>query len=194
MPRLDLETGSCCRSVGETMVALFSTVRFHHCVVSVWETMCVFTLCSLCVGDNGRAFDKYSTETKSIHHRHPDRVWLWCFKWSDHEDDFINMRETLSIKRWNQFFPLFDIFWWKHPQLLVPRDTPFHWFFSFLFTYPQIFVYLLYHRSLGALRAPTSSLRPFGPPFGPLGLLYFVLRALRALRPCDPRSGDWIVC
>ena len=42
-------------------------------------------------------------------------------------------------------------------------------------------------RSLGALRAPTSSWRPFGP-------LDFVLRALRALRPCDPRVGDWIVC
>ena len=36
-------------------------------------------------------------------------------------------------------------------------------------------------RSLGALRAPTSSWGPFGP-------LDFVLRALRALRPCDPRS------
>ena len=33
-------------------------------------------------------------------------------------------------------------------------------------------------RSLGALRAPTSSWGPFGP-------LDFVLRALRALRPCD---------
>ena len=36
-------------------------------------------------------------------------------------------------------------------------------------------------RSLGALRAPTSSWGPFGP-------LDFVLYALRALRPCDPRS------
>ena len=43
-------------------------------------------------------------------------------------------------------------------------------------------------RSLGALRAPTSSLRPFGPALGPSGLLDFVLRALRALRPCDPRN------
>ena len=42
-------------------------------------------------------------------------------------------------------------------------------------------------RSVGALRAPTSSWRPFGP-------LDFVLRALRALRPCDPCIGDWIVC
>ena len=33
----------------------------------------------------------------------------------------------------------------------------------------------------------TSSLRPFGPALGPSGLLDFVLRALRALRPCDPR-------
>ena len=44
-----------------------------------------------------------------------------------------------------------------------------------------------YTRSLGALRAPTSSWTPFGS-------LDFVLRALRALRPCDPRVGDWIVC
>ena len=46
---------------------------------------------------------------------------------------------------------------------------------------------LLQTRSLWALRAPTSRWRPFGP-------LDFVLRALRALRPCDPRIGDWIVC
>ena len=38
-------------------------------------------------------------------------------------------------------------------------------------------------RSVGALWAPTSSWRPFGP-------LDFVLRALRALRPCDPRQSD----
>ena len=38
-------------------------------------------------------------------------------------------------------------------------------------------------RGLGVLRAPTSSWRPFGP-------LHFVLRALRALRPCDPRKVD----
>ena len=44
-------------------------------------------------------------------------------------------------------------------------------------------------RSLGALRAPTSRLRPFGPALGPSGLLDFVLRALRALRPGDPRNG-----
>ena len=44
-------------------------------------------------------------------------------------------------------------------------------------------------RGLGALWAPTSSLRPFGPAFGPSGLLDFVLRALRALRPCDPRNS-----
>ena len=41
-------------------------------------------------------------------------------------------------------------------------------------------------RSLGALRAPTSSWRPFGP-------LAYVLHALRALRPCDPRVSGWIV-
>ena len=43
-------------------------------------------------------------------------------------------------------------------------------------------------RSLGALRAPTSRLRPFGPALGPSGLLNNVLHALRALRRCDPRN------
>ena len=43
------------------------------------------------------------------------------------------------------------------------------------------------NRSLGALRAPTSSWRPFRP-------LDFVLRTFRALRPCDTCAGDWIVC
>ena len=37
------------------------------------------------------------------------------------------------------------------------------------------------------LRALTSSWRPFEPS-------NFVLRAIRALRPCDPRNSDWIVC
>ena len=60
-------------SVGspETMVALFSTGPFHF----GFSPLYVFTVCTThCVGDNGRAFDKYSTETKSIDHRHPDRV------------------------------------------------------------------------------------------------------------------------
>ena len=35
-------------------------------------------------------------------------------------------------------------------------------------------------RSLGALRAPTSRLRPFGSALGPSGLLDNVLHALRA--------------
>ena len=48
-------------------------------------------------------------------------------------------------------------------------------------------------RSLAAHWAPISSLRPFGPALGPSGLLDFVLRALRALRPCDPRNGAMIV-
>ena len=39
----------------------------------------------------------------------------------------------------------------------------------------------------GDLRAPTSSCKPFGP-------LHFVLCALWALRPCDPRVGDVILC
>ena len=41
----------------------------------------------------------------------------------------------------------------------------------------------IYTRSLGALRAPTSSWRPFGP-------LNYVLRALRALRPCEPAGAE----
>ena len=48
---------------------------------------------------------------------------------------------------------------------------------------------LYINRSLGALRAPNSSLRPFGPALSPSGLLDFVLRALRALRPCNPRNS-----
>ena len=38
---------------------------------------------------------------------------------------------------------------------------------------------ILFTRSLGALRAPTSSWRPFGPALGPSGLLDFALHALR---------------
>ena len=45
-------------------------------------------------------------------------------------------------------------------------------------------------RSLGARWAPTSSWRPFGPALGPSGLFDFVLRALWALRLCDPRNRD----
>ena len=48
---------------------------------------------------------------------------------------------------------------------------------------------IIYDRKLGALRAPTSRLRPFGPALGPSGLLDNVLHALRALRPCDPRNS-----
>ena len=51
----------------------------------------------------------------------------------------------------------------------------------------KYFLTLFSTRSVGALRAPTSSWRPFRP-------LDFVLRALRALRPCDLRVGDLIVC
>ena len=43
-------------------------------------------------------------------------------------------------------------------------------------------------RSLGALRAPTSSWWPFGPAFCPSGIFDFVLWALRALMPFDPRT------
>ena len=62
----------------------------------------------------------------------------------------------------------------------------------------KITIFLLNHlniekyrntRSLGALRAPTSRLRPFGPALDPSGLLDNVLHALRALRPCDPRNS-----
>ena len=48
-------------------------------------------------------------------------------------------------------------------------------------------------RSLGARWAPTSSLQPFRPALGPLGLLDFVLRTLRLLRQCDPRNGAVII-
>ena len=55
-------------------------------------------------------------------------------------------------------------------------------------SYHEILPHLLCTRSLGARWAPTSSWRPFGPAFCPSGILDFVLRALRALRPCDPRT------
>ena len=54
-------------------------------------------------------------------------------------------------------------------------------FLNILFVSEQLCLFYVYTRSLGALRAPTSSWGPFGP-------LDFVLRALRALRPCDPRN------
>ena len=56
-------------------------------------------------------------------------------------------------------------------------------FFTITTTTKIIITNILFHtRSLGALRAPTSSWRPFGP-------LDFVLCALRAFRPCDPHVG-----
>ena len=57
-------------------------------------------------------------------------------------------------------------------------------FLLFLFS---IFSYFCKTRSPAALRAPTFRWRPFGP-------LDFVLRAHRALRPCDPHVGDRRVC
>ena len=46
---------------------------------------------------------------------------------------------------------------------------------------------IFWTRCLGALRAFTSSWRPFRA-------LDFVICVLRALRPCDPRHSNWIVC
>ena len=46
---------------------------------------------------------------------------------------------------------------------------------------------IYFTRSLGARWAPTFSWQPFGPAFCPSGILDFVLRALRALRPYDPQ-------
>ena len=57
-------------------------------------------------------------------------------------------------------------------------------------------IVMYYHHktiSLGVRWAPTSSLWPVGPVLGPLGLLDFILRALRGLRPCDLRNGAVIV-
>ena len=56
-------------------------------------------------------------------------------------------------------------------------------------TTPQKKIKYIHTRSLGALRAQTSGLWPFGPALGPSGLLDNVLHALRALRPCDPRNS-----
>ena len=66
-----------------------------------------------------------------------------------------------------------------------------------LFGIFMVFNALFGTRSLGALRAQTSRLRPFGPAFlGPSGLLDNVLHALWALRPCDPRPSrdpKWLI-
>ena len=54
-------------------------------------------------------------------------------------------------------------------------------------------IVMYYHHktiSLGVRWAPTSSLWPVGPV---LGLLDFILCALRGLRPCDLRNGAVIV-
>ena len=59
-----------------------------------------------------------------------------------------------------------------------------------------VVIVMYYHHktiSLGVRWAPTSSLWPVGPVLGPLGLLDFILRALRGLRPCDLRNGAVIV-
>ena len=72
-----------------------------------------------------------------------------------------------------------------HLHHLGPREIQFHPKYRNAVS-PTIQCQLIWTtRSLGALWAPTSSWRPFGPPD-------FVLRALWALRPCDPRNGDWI--
>ena len=49
---------------------------------------------------------------------------------------------------------------------------------------------IYFTRSLGARWAPTFSWQPFGPAFCPSGILDFILRALQALRPCDPRTDN----
>ena len=63
------------------------------------------------------------------------------------------------------------------------------WTFTVMMRMPKIHDFMskinIIDRSLGALRAPTSSWRPFRP-------LDFVLHAHRALRPCDTRVSDWI--
>ena len=74
----------------------------------------------------------------------------------------------------------------RDPLKLLLKSSP-----NFVTNLSPLTLGLLYvcTRSLGALRAPTSRLRPFGPSLGPSGLLDNVLHALRALRPCDPRNS-----
>ena len=83
---------------------------------------------------------------------------------------------------------IFSLFWRRSALLLAQtchlhQCNPHQWQNSHWFTYnsrPQ--------------DGPTD--RPKDGPlaFGPSGVLDFVLWALRALRSCDPRNIDWIVC
>ena len=72
--------------------------------------------------------------------------------------------------------------WSQYTVLETQEQADFPKYYFGIF---YLYIILYYTRSLGALRASTSSWSPFGP-------LDFVLRALLALRPCSPRVGVWI--
>ena len=102
-------------------------------------------------------------------------------------------KKYLKIPNKSETFYICCNFFTQLPPLLLKTDMMYGYFaLSSLVVFCQISVFPFHYwstRSLGALRAPTSSWGPFGPRLlvgGPSGP-DFVLRALRALRPRDPR-------
>ena len=111
-------------------------------------------------------------------------VFLHYF-WNDY---YVRSSILLPIgtKQWDPLSSSFHYEIWQYSTYAICNIMQYAKFTVMQFV---ILCKMQYHatRSLGALRAPTSSWGPFGP-------LDFVLRALQALRPCDPRYSDWIVC
>ena len=64
---------------------------------------------------------------------------------------------------------------------------PTYWWIEIVAEQKLLTFQLFQYRSVGALRVPASSWRPFRP-------LDFVLCAPRALSLCYPRGNDWKVC
>ena len=105
--------------------------------------------------------------------------YIYPFKWSRYHpmvqkfycERYLSIQSMLGKKEKKyQHFNIFDY------TYLPKTDICLFFFFFFYEPFPYDIT-----RSLGALWAPTSSWRPFGP-------LDIVLRALRPLRPCDPRT------
>ena len=102
-------------------------------------------------------------------------------------DNYHNLFDNYCNDLVNHSIPLFGKYYFfdNYCNNLVNHSIPLVGKYYLLDNYH--FTIIVKTRSLGALRAPTSSWRPFGP-------LGFVLHALRALRPCNPRVSHWIVC
>ena len=106
------------------------------------------------------------------HHKHCAR--LWCFRFPDVR--WVIKNSKLRLKFPNQTIYI---------NMNLISGQSFTWgFYGAWLCGANNLLYLT--RSVEARWAPTSSWRPFGP-------LDFLLRALRALRPSDPRVGELIV-